>query len=73
MPEYTAIELVEPEVIYVPVYDPVVIFGVGYWPPANVPFFLVSAVADGRAGLELLARAVGRPCAVCNRPGAAMF
>jgi len=37
--EYIAIEPVAPEVIYVPVYDPVVIFGVGYWPPAYVPFF----------------------------------
>src|SRR5205085_6316234 len=34
-----AIEPVEPEVIFVPVYDPVVIYGVGYWPPAYVPFF----------------------------------
>jgi hypothetical protein len=39
VPEYIAIEPVEPEVIYVPVYDPVVIFGVGYWSPAFVPFF----------------------------------
>ena len=39
VPEYIAIEPVEPDVIYVPVYDPVVIYGVGYWPPAFVPFF----------------------------------
>jgi hypothetical protein len=39
VPEYIAIEPVEPEVLYVPVYDPVVVFGVGYWPPAYVPFF----------------------------------
>ncbi len=39
VPEYIAIEPVEPEVIYVPVYDPVVVFGVGYWPPAYLPFF----------------------------------
>src|SRR5262249_13720609 len=39
VPEYIAIEPIEPDVIYVPVYDPVVIFGVGYWPPAFVPFF----------------------------------
>jgi hypothetical protein len=39
VPEYIAIEPVEPDVIYVPIYDPVVIYGVGYWPPAFVPFF----------------------------------
>jgi hypothetical protein len=39
VPEYIAIEPVEPDVIYVPIYDPVVIFGVGYWPAAYVPFF----------------------------------
>src|SRR5262245_41167936 len=39
VPEYIAIEPIEPDVIYVPVYDPVVIYGVGYWPPAFVPFF----------------------------------
>src|SRR5438876_389190 len=39
VPKYIAIEPFEPEVIYVPVYDPVVIFGVGYWPAAYVPFF----------------------------------
>jgi uncharacterized protein DUF3300 len=33
------IEPVEPEVIFVPVYDPIAIYGVGYWPPAYVPFF----------------------------------
>jgi hypothetical protein len=39
VPEYIAIEPVEPDVIYVPIYDPVVIFGAGYWPAAYVPFF----------------------------------
>ena len=38
-PEYTVIEPVEPDYIYVPVYDPVVVYGAGYWPPAYVPFF----------------------------------
>jgi len=38
-PEYIAIEPVEPDYIYVPVYDPVVVYGADYWPPAYVPFF----------------------------------
>ncbi|MGE5166219.1 MAG: DUF3300 domain-containing protein [Sphingobacteriales bacterium] len=38
-PEYIVIEPVEPDYIYVPVYDPVVVYGVGYWSPAYVPFF----------------------------------
>ena len=38
-PEYIAIEPVEPDYIYVPVYDPVVVYGPGYWSPAYVPFF----------------------------------
>ena len=38
-PEYIAIEPVEPDYIYVPVYDPVVVYGAGYWQPAYVPFF----------------------------------
>jgi hypothetical protein len=38
-PEYFVIEPVEPDYIYVPVYDPVVVYGPGYWPPAYVPFF----------------------------------
>ena len=39
LPEYIVIEPFEPEVLYVPIYDPVIIFGVGYWPDAYVPFF----------------------------------
>jgi uncharacterized protein DUF3300 len=38
-PEYIVIEPVEPDYIYVPVYDPVVIYGAGYWSPAYAPFF----------------------------------
>jgi hypothetical protein len=38
-PEYIVIEPVEPDYVYVPVYDPVVVYGAGYWPPAYVPFF----------------------------------
>jgi Protein of unknown function (DUF3300) len=38
-PEYIVIEPVEPDYIYVPVYDPVVVYGAGYWPPAYAPFF----------------------------------
>ena len=38
-PEYIVIEPVEPDYIYVPVYDPVVVYGADYWPPAYVPFF----------------------------------
>ena len=38
-PEYFVIEPVEPDYIYVPVYDPVVVYGPGYWSPAYVPFF----------------------------------
>jgi Protein of unknown function (DUF3300) len=38
-PEYIVIEPVEPDYIYVPVYNPTIVFGVGYWSPAYVPFF----------------------------------
>src|SRR5499426_843405 len=38
-PEYIVIEPVEPDYIYVPVYDPVVVYGTGYWPPAYAPFY----------------------------------
>ena len=38
-PEYVVIEPAEPDYIYVPVYDPVVVYGADYWPPAYVPFF----------------------------------
>jgi Protein of unknown function (DUF3300) len=38
-PEYIVIEPVEPDYVYVPVYDPVLVYGAGYWPPAYVPFF----------------------------------
>jgi hypothetical protein len=38
-PEYIVIEPVEPDYVYVPVYDPVVVYGVGYWPPAYAPFY----------------------------------
>jgi uncharacterized protein DUF3300 len=39
LPEYIVIEPAEPDVIYVPIYDPVVIYGVGYWPSGFAPFF----------------------------------
>jgi hypothetical protein len=32
------IEPLAPEVVYVPVYDPIVVYGSDYWPPAYVPF-----------------------------------
>jgi Protein of unknown function (DUF3300) len=38
-PEYIVIEPVEPDYVYVPVYDPVVVYGAGYWPPAYTPFY----------------------------------
>ncbi len=38
-PEYIVIEPVVPDYLYVPVYDPVIVFGAGYWSPAYVPFF----------------------------------
>jgi len=38
-PEYYVIEPLEPDYVYVPVYDPVVVYGAGYWPPAYTPFF----------------------------------
>jgi Protein of unknown function (DUF3300) len=38
-PEYYVIEPLEPDYVYVPVYDPVVVYGPGYWPPAYTPFF----------------------------------
>ena len=37
--EYIVIEPQKPEVIYVPVYDPIVVYRPDYWPPAYVPFF----------------------------------
>jgi hypothetical protein len=37
-PEYIVIEPVMPDYYYVPVYNPVVVFGVGFWPSAYVPF-----------------------------------
>ena len=36
---YIVIEPTEPDYIYVPVYDPTVVFGVGFWSPEYVPFF----------------------------------
>jgi len=38
-PEYILIEPVEPDYIYVPVYDPVIVYGSGFWSPGYVPFF----------------------------------
>jgi hypothetical protein len=38
-PEYIVIEPLEPDYVYVPVYDPVLIYGPGYWGPAYTPFF----------------------------------
>src|SRR5262249_8903395 len=38
-PEYIVIEPVDAQYVYVPVYDPVVVYGPGYWQPAYVPFF----------------------------------
>jgi len=38
-PEYIVIEPVEPDYVYVPVYDPVVVYGADYWPPTYTPFF----------------------------------
>jgi hypothetical protein len=38
-PEYIVIEPLEPDYVYVPVYDPVLIYGAGYWAPAYTPFF----------------------------------
>ena len=38
-PAYIVIEPIEPDYIYVPVYDPMVVFGVGFWSPEYVPFF----------------------------------
>ena len=38
-PEYIVIEPIEPDYIYVPIYNPAIVFGIGYWSPAYVPFF----------------------------------
>jgi uncharacterized protein DUF3300 len=38
-PEYIIIEPMEPDYISVPVYDPLVVYGSGYWAPAYAPFF----------------------------------
>jgi hypothetical protein len=37
--EYITIEPTEPDYIYVPVYDPIIVYGPDYWPPAYAPFF----------------------------------
>ncbi len=37
-PEYFVIEPVTPDYYYVPVYNPVVVYGAGFWPSAYVPF-----------------------------------
>jgi Protein of unknown function (DUF3300) len=37
--EYIEIEPVDPDYVYVPVYDPVVIFGDDFWSPGYTPFF----------------------------------
>jgi Protein of unknown function (DUF3300) len=38
-PEYIVIEPVEPDYVYIPVYDPVAVYGAGYWPPGYAPFY----------------------------------
>ena len=38
-PEYIMIEPVEPDYIYVPVYDPVLVYGPSFWAPGYAPFF----------------------------------
>jgi hypothetical protein len=38
-PEYIVIEPTVPDYVYVPVYNPIVVYGAGYWEPAYVPFF----------------------------------
>ncbi len=38
-PEYIVIEPMEPDYINVPVYDPLIVYGSGYWAPAYAPFF----------------------------------
>jgi Protein of unknown function (DUF3300) len=38
-PEYIMIEPIEPDYIYVPIYDPTIVFGIGFWSPEYVPFF----------------------------------
>jgi Protein of unknown function (DUF3300) len=38
-PEYIVIEPVEPDYVYVPVYDPVAVYGSGYWPSGYTPFY----------------------------------
>ena len=38
-PEYIVIEPMEPDYIYVPIYDPTLVFGFDFWEPDYVPFF----------------------------------
>jgi hypothetical protein len=38
-PEYIVIEPIGPDYVYVPIYNPMLVFGVDYWEPAYVPFF----------------------------------
>ena len=38
-PEYLVIEPIEEDYIYVPIYNPTIVFGLSYWEPAYVPFF----------------------------------
>ena len=58
--EYITIEPTEPDFIYVPVYDPIVVYGPDYWPPAYRTLLLVSALVDCRAGLWVWR------CALCR-------
>ena len=38
-PEYIVIEPMDPDYIYVPIYDPTLVFGFDFWEPDYVPFF----------------------------------
>src|SRR5262245_9622092 len=68
-PEYIVIEPVEPDYVYVPVYDPVVVYGAGYWPPAYAPFYWYPRwwTVGPVIGFATAAAFVGRPAKVARR------
>ena len=63
-PEYIVIEPVEPDYVYVPVYDPVVVYGADYWPPAYAPFFWYPRMVDCRPRNRVRRGSLCRACVV---------
>ena len=65
-PEYIVIEPLEPDYVYVPVYDPVVIYGPGYWAPAYTKFSGARLMGDGSRDSFGAAASSGPRFGSCN-------